>query len=268
MNVSSWLKAAAKKVDRLDAELILSYVLSCERTFLHAHPDYKLIDNEQKQADHLLERRANHEPFAYLSGRKEFYGRIFAVTRDTLIPRPETEALIDAVKALKPATILDVGTGSGCIAVTLALELPDSTVEAVDISKGAIDIARKNAERLGANVNFYYSDLLQETGKYDLIVANLPYVDRDWDWLSPELAFEPDSALYADDGGLEYIKQLIEQAKDHLTENGHLVLEADVSQHQKISDYARDFQFDTISSANGEAQNSALSMVLALHSEE
>jgi release factor glutamine methyltransferase len=267
MNVSSWLKKATKTIDRLDAELILAYVLRVERTFLHAHPDYKLIEDEQKQADHLLERRANYEPFAYLSGRKEFYGRIFAVTRDTLIPRPETEALIDAIKPLKPAKILDVGTGTGCIAVTLALELPDSTVEAVDISKGALDIARKNAERLQANVNFYYSDLLQETGKYDLIVANLPYVDRDWDWLSPELAFEPDSALYADDGGLEYIKALIEQAGEHLNEGGHLVLEADHSQHQKISDFARDFQFETII-PNDEVQKSALSLVLALRSAE
>lgn len=264
MNVSSWLKAAQKQIDRLDAELILAYVLLVQRTFLHAHPEYKLNKTEQAQADDLLERRKNHEPLAYLTGRKEFYGRTFKVTRDTLIPRPETEALIDAIKPLNPHKILDVGTGSGCIAITLALELPDSEVEAVDISENALQVARKNAESLEANVNFYRSDLLQNTTKYDLIVANLPYVDREWDWLSPELEFEPETALYADDGGLELIKLLIEQAKDHLNAGGHLVLEADLSQHQKISDFARDFSFKTINDA---AQNSALSLVLALRSE-
>ncbi len=264
MNVSSWLKAAQKQIDRLDAELILAYVLLVQRTFLHAHPEYKLNKTEQAQADDLLERRKNHEPLAYLTGRKEFYGRTFKVTRDTLIPRPETEALIDAIKPLNPHKILDVGTGSGCIAITLALELPDAEVEAVDISENALQVARKNAESLEANVNFYRSDLLQNTTKYDLIVANLPYVDREWDWLSPELEFEPETALYADDGGLELIKLLIEQAKNHLNAGGHLVLEADLSQHQKISDFARDFSFETINDAD---QNSALSLVLALRSE-
>jgi len=249
MNVSSWLKAAKKKVDRLDAELILAYVLRVPRTFLHAHPEYKLIKEEQTQADAILTRREKHEPFAYITGRKEFYGRNFKVTTDTLIPRPETEALIDVIKPLKPAKILDVGTGSGCIATTLALELPESEVEAVDISENALIVARLNAQFNGANnINFHLSDLLQDTAKYDLIVANLPYVDREWDWLSPELAFEPETALYAVDHGLYLIKKLIEQAPDHLEEHGYLVLEADLSQHQKISAFAEDHHFKTISS--------------------
>ena len=262
MNVSSWLKKARKEVDRLDSELILTYVLRVPRTFLHAHPDYKLNKEEQDQADSFLKRRKEHEPFAYITGRKEFYGRNFKVTRDTLIPRPETEALIDVIKPLKPHKILDVGTGSGCIATTLALELPDVEVEAVDISENALHVARLNAQFLGANnINFYVSDLLQNTGKYDLIVANLPYVDREWDWLSPELAFEPESALYANDGGLALIKTLIEQIDGHLEPGGHLVLEADLSQHQKISDFARDFHLETIDAG----RKSDLSMVLVLN---
>ncbi len=260
MNVSSWLKTARKEVDRLDSELILAYVLRVPRTFLHAHPDYEINEEEQKQADSFLERRAKHEPFAYITGRKEFYGRNFKVTRDTLIPRPETEALIDVIKRIKPHKILDVGTGSGCIATTLALELPDCEIEAVDISDNALIVARLNAQFLGANVNFYKSDLLQNTAKYDLMVANLPYVDREWDWLSPELAFEPETALYANDHGLALIKTLIEQASDHLNPGGRLVLEADLSQHQKISDFARDFHFKTI----GGARKKDLSLVLAL----
>ena len=261
MNVSSWLKKARKEVDRLDAELILAYVLRVSRTFLHAHPDYEINEEEQNQADSYLKRRAKHEPFAYITGRKEFYGRIFKVTRDTLIPRPETEALIDVIKRIKPHKILDVGTGSGCIATTLALELPESEVDAVDISENAVIVARLNAQHLGANVNFYKSDLLENTGKYDLIVANLPYVDRDWDWLSPELAYEPETALYANDGGLALIKTLIEQLDGHLEPGGHLVLEADLSQHQKISDFARDFHLKTIDVG----RKSDLSLVLALN---
>lgn len=261
MNVSSWLKAAKKKVDRLDAELILAYVLRVPRTFLHAHPDYEINEEEQNQADSFLKRREKHEPFAYITGRKEFYGRIFKVTRDTLIPRPETEALIDVIKSIKPHKILDVGTGSGCIATTLALELPESEVDAVDISENAVIVARLNAQHLGANVNFYKSDLLENTGKYDLIVANLPYVDRDWDWLSPELAYEPETALYANDGGLALIKTLIEQLDGHLEPGGHLVLEADLSQHQKISDFARDFNLKTIDAG----RKSDLSLVLVLN---
>ena len=134
MNVSSWLKQAEQSVSYLDAELILAHALGQNRTFLHAHPEQPLSGTEETTANHLLTRRQNHEPIAYLTGQKEFYGRIFKVTKDTLIPRPETEALIDVAKHLNPATILDVGTGSGCIAITLAKELPNPPVEATDIS--------------------------------------------------------------------------------------------------------------------------------------
>ncbi len=262
MNVSSWLNATS--VDHLDKELILAHILGVERTFLHAHPDRELTEAEQGAADDLARRRANHEPLAYLIGTKEFYGRSFKVTPDTLIPRPETEAIIDTVKTLHPSTILDVGTGSGCIAITLALELPDSQIDAVDISKEALKIAQENAQNLGAKVNFYESDLLENTQSYQIIVANLPYVGKNWDWTSPELAFEPASALYAEDEGLALIKKLISQAPAHLAPSGYLILEADRSQHQKISSYARDFDFVTISDAQSSSE--ALTLVLQLSS--
>lgn len=236
MNVSSWLKKAA--ISRLDAELILANSLGKDRVFLHAHPEYELSEAEEKKADSALQRRKNHEPLAYILGYKEFYGRKFAVTPDVLIPRPETEAIINLVKELKPEKILDVGTGSGCIAITLKLELPESDVFAVDISPKALPIARKNAEKLAVKINFQESDLLSKVqGKYDLIVANLPYVDKKWDWLSPELAFEPELALYAEDSGLYDIKHLISQAEAHLTNSGALVLESDLSQHAKIKEF-------------------------------
>ncbi len=258
MNVSSWLTNS--QIDRLDAELIMARAIGKDRTFLHAHPDYEFSAAEFEQIKSDTLRRQKHEPLAYILGEKEFYGRIFTVTPDTLIPRPETEALIDIIKAQKPHKVLDVGTGSGCIAVTLALELPKTEVNALDISQKALKIARQNAQNLGAKVNFFESNLLENAQKYDLIVANLPYVDQKWDWLSPELAYEPKTALFAEDGGLELIKKLIKQAPTHLEKQGKLILEADISQHQKIADFATSNSFEIIPS---DRQNLALCLALS-----
>lgn len=187
------------------------------------------------------------------ASKNNFYGRDFIITNDVLTPRPETEQVIDSVLKLcgkpilpgvKPSkaildpqnlTILDVGTGSGCIAVTLSLELPQAKIYASDISEKAINIAQKNAKALGANLTFIASYLLQNIKiAPDLIVANLPYVDKNWDWLDLEsLKTDPDIALYAEDGGLSLIKELIDTATSK-----YLILEADPSEHQKIIDYA------------------------------
>lgn len=188
-------------------------------------------------------------PKAYREGRAEFFGREFAVTPDVLIPRPETETAVEMVMSLagkpylsglkvgesklpKNARILDVGTGSGVIAVTLKLELPEAEVVAVDISEEALKVAEENARRLGAEVEFVQSDLLESvSGNFDVIVANLPYVDRDWEWLDSSLRFEPEEALYAKDEGLEIIFRLLEQVKDRTK---YLILEADPVQHGRI----------------------------------
>ncbi len=253
MNVSSWLKKAA--ISRLDAELILANSLGKDRVFLRAHPEFELSEEVEKRADADSLRRANHEPLAYILGYKDFYGRRFAVTPDTLIPRPETEAIINLAKELQSHRILDVGTGSGCIAITLKLELPESDVLALDISPKALKIAEENAVKLGAKIAFQESDLLEKVqGDYDLIVANLPYVDKNWDWLSPELAFEPDQALYAEDTGLYDIKRLISQAEQHLTKNGAIVLESDLSQHDAIQKYLEQNTNLTFVKAEGLAQ--------------
>lgn len=188
---------------------------------------------------------------------KDFYGRNFYITKDVLIPRPETEQLIDMVLSfagksylpgVKPSerilperpVILDVGTGSGCIAITLALELPEATVYASDISKKALKIAQKNAQNLGAPISFIISHLLEkvkskELPTPDLIVANLPYVDETWDWLDKKaLSKEPSIALYAKDHGLALIKELLDTATSKF-----LILEADLCQHQEIINYAK-----------------------------
>ena len=186
----------------------------------------------------------------------DFYGRLFIITPDVLIPRPETEMIIDTVLNLvgkpflpgvKPSepklpediTILDVGTGSGCIAITLKRLLPQARIVATDVSDKALEIARKNASELGTEVEFLQSNLLDDVKiKPDLIVANLPYVDENWDWIDKEvLSKEPVLALYAKDGGLELIFKLIDQAVKRGVH--HLVLEADPCQHERITSYAK-----------------------------
>ncbi|MCQ2568796.1 MAG: peptide chain release factor N(5)-glutamine methyltransferase, partial [Candidatus Saccharibacteria bacterium] len=157
MNVSSWLKESP--IDHLDSELIVAFVLGKDRTFVHAHPEYVFTEVELSKIQDFATRRGAGEPLAYILGAKEFYGHNFRITRDTLIPRPETEALIDFAKTLNAQKILDAGTGSGCIAITLALEIPQTEIEAVDISPKALEIAQDNAKNLGAKVKFYQSDL-------------------------------------------------------------------------------------------------------------
>lgn len=194
----------------------------------------------------------NNQPEAYARGVSDFYGRDFLVTPDVLIPRPETEQIIDTVLNLagkpylpgvKPASrvlpenpvILDVGAGSGCIAVTIKKELPEATVYASDISKEALKIAQKNADKHSAPIYFIISHLCQNVNiGPDVIVANLPYVDKNWDWLDKKaLSYEPAIALYAEDHGLKLIKELIDTATSK-----YLILEADPCQHNEIAHYA------------------------------
>ena len=187
---------------------------------------------------------------------KDFYGREFVINSDVLVPRPETEQMIDTVLNLvgkpylpgvKPGeavlpedlTILDVGTGSGCVAVTLKLELPEATVVASDISEKALEVARENAKRLRAEVEFVQANLMDGIEiQPDLVVANLPYVDENWEWIDKEaLSKEPSIALYAEDGGLALIYRLIDQVSERCIK--HLVLEADPCQHERIENYAK-----------------------------
>lgn len=236
---------------RLDAEILLCFILNVKRSWLHAHNKDVITPKQVRQFQTLVRRRLNREPVAYIIGTKEFYGRDFIVTPDVLIPRPETENLIELAlkKVREDSRVLDVGCGSGCIGSTLKLESPELNVSMCDISPAALEVARNNARRLGAKpIRFVVSDLLQhwldhECPKpFDMIVANLPYVDRLWD-TSPETAFEPETALYANREGLELIDKLIRQAPKLLARGGYLLLEADPEQHARITETAHQHGF-------------------------
>lgn len=197
-------------------------------------------------------------PLAYRRGYQDFYGRNFKVTPDVLIPRPETEQIIDEalnlagksyLPGVKPSDrvlpehplILDVGTGSGIIAITLKLELPEATVIGLDISSLALKIAQENAAHLNATVDFKISDLLESYRgeKPALIVANLPYVDETWEWLDKEaLSAEPRLALFAKDGGLALIKRLLQEIIAH-DFHPKILLEMDPCQHETLIQFAK-----------------------------
>lgn len=241
---------------RLDSELILAHALRRSREWLLAHDAVALTQPQQQQARQLLLQRTRRQPIAYLTGRRDFYGHSFLVNEQVLVPRPESEVILAILDELMQdnhlRTVLDVGTGSGCLAISVKLTHPDLAVSACDISESALLVARRNAARLlpsGQQIKFYQSDLLSNLpvdSRFDLIVANLPYLSPGQDGLSPELAYEPAIALYADDDGLSLIKQLITTAPAHLTPRGYLLLEMNTKQIETVASYATDYRYQVV----------------------
>ena len=259
MTIEQWLNEAALELKdakigsaRLDAELILAHTVRKPRTYLHAHSDDILSERHEDIANARLELRLAHTPVAYIIGHKEFYGRQFKTTPAALIPRPESEAIINQLREIIPANtsllperlhLVDVGTGTGCLGITAKLEWPELDVTLTDIDKYALNLAKENAEKLDADVHFVKANLLHGYAlPIDILVANLPYVDRTWD-VSPETHTEPEQALYAADDGLALIKKLIHQASSLLHTGGHVLLESDVRQHEAIIALAKDQGF-------------------------
>ena len=250
MTISDWLKIATKSLKtanipsaRLDAELILANTLRKNRTYLHAHLDEEIDPRRFDIANARLDLRLDRVPIAYILGYKEFYGRRFTVSPSVLIPRPESEDLISLFLELTTSEIaekvlIDVGAGSGCLGITAKLERSNLSVILSDISKPALSIAEKNANSLNADVHIQQQSLLNgQLRPVDYIFANLPYVDKNWD-VSPELQYEPEIALFAEEEGLKLILQLISQAPRCLTPEGLLFIEADPQQHNRIIDEA------------------------------
>lgn len=257
--IKDWLDSASKQLlavgipsAYLDAEVLLSYLLKQDRTYLHAHPDQKLDSLQIDNLNAKLKLRLNRVPIAYIVGYKEFYGRNFSVNPFTLIPRPESEAIIDALENIlslpnfvnkNNIELVDVGTGSGCLGITAKLEFKKINVTLIDVSANALMVAKNNAQKLSADVKTIQSDLLQNyLSKPDIIIANLPYVNKKWD-RSPETDHEPSLALFADDNGMIIIKTLILQASNFLSSGSYLIIESDPVQHESLIEFATEQSF-------------------------
>lgn len=232
MTIAAALAEAQQAIGRLEARVLLRHVLRCDEAFLIAHGDDELSAAQSADFGRFIARRAAGEPVAYLTGSREFYGREFAVTPAVLIPRPDTELLIELALQRLPANggqVLDLGTGSGCIGVTIAAERPQARVTLVDASADALDIARLNAHRhAAANTNLMLSDWYAALAdeQYDLIVSNPPYIAAgDAHLQQGDLRFEPHAALAAGADGLADIRRIVAEAPSHLVAGGWLLCE-------------------------------------------
>jgi len=225
---------------RLNGEVLLSHVLSVDKTYLYTHDDRELSSDEEQRLEDVLYEWASGVPVQYIIGRQEFYGRYFAVNPTVLIPRPETELLVERVIGFHPAAgarLVDVGTGSGCIGITLALELPQTKVTLTDVSLEALQTARANAASLGANVGIACMDLLEAaSGTFDFIVSNPPYVSRaETSRLQREVReHEPHVALFAADDGLAAYRQLIPSAQRLLRPGGYILMEIGFGLEERV----------------------------------
>jgi len=225
------------KTSILDSEVILSYVINKTREYILTNPNHKITKKQESQFNKLIARRKKSEPIAYIINNKEFYGRNFYVDKRVHIPKPATEDLIDAIKHKLPknfsGAIADIGTGSGCIAITLALEFPKSKIIATDISNDALNIARKNAKILNVTkkITFLKGNLLDPIKKpVNIIIANLPYGWNGGWTKDKEVFFQPKISYEAKDNGLELINKLIENLPTKLKKGGKCFLEFDPRQ--------------------------------------
>jgi release factor glutamine methyltransferase len=230
---------------RRDAELLLLHLIERDRAFLLTHPDLLLTTDQTAQYESWLRRRALHEPIQYILGEQEFFGLTFAVTPDVLIPRPETEHLVEALLACvphdRPLRIADVGTGSGAIAVALSYALPEAQVTGLDISEAALAIAKRNAEthHVAGRMRFLTSDVLSAVAseRFDAIVSNPPYVaEADRASLEPQVRdYEPSGALFAGTSGLDVYERLIPEAHAALEPGGWLLTEIGQGQRDALT---------------------------------
>ena len=252
MTIREALRSAAERLElhhvsnaRLTAELVLAHVLSVEREHLYAHDDRVLREQELQMLEDRLYDRISGVPLQYIVGRQEFYGRCFRVNPAVLIPRPETEYIIEAVLDIqgtrglppRPLSIIDVGTGSGCIAVTLALELPGTQIFAGDVSFEALVVARENAATLGAQVRFVCMDVLDAIQtRFDFIVSNPPYVrPSERSRLQREVReHEPHVALFSPEDELAIYRRLIVGAEEMLRSGGHIIMEVGIGMDEHV----------------------------------
>lgn len=241
-----------------ESELLFTQVLGCDRVSLYLNKEKRLTSNQATFISSSLQRRIKGEPLQYILGKTEFMGLEFKVNEKVLIPRPETEILAETAlrylgtpftpKLRVSPKVLDLGTGSGCIAISIAKRSPGSDVTALDISKDALDIARENAELNGVKVRFLRAKLFKGLfTKYDLIISNPPYIPRDQiQSLQPELKYEPFIALDGGSDGLEFYRKIIKEAPDYLKDNGILIMEMGFNQRKLIEGILKGVKYFSI----------------------
>lgn len=242
---------------RIEAQMLLQQALGVPRAYLLAHPEQMLEESQQAVHDAMLQRRLQGEPVAHILGEREFFGLSFKVTSATLIPRPDTELLVELVLQRIPpqggSRVLDLGTGTGAIALSIAHARPDAEVVAVDASAAALAVARENSQRLAIrNVSFVQSDWLAGLGgqRFDLIVSNPPYIAAGDEHLSQgDVRFEPMSALASGPDGLDDIRRIIAQAHGFLERDAWLMLEHGYDQAQQVRDLLQQYGYRDVFSA-------------------
>jgi release factor glutamine methyltransferase len=220
----------------LDTQLIMAYVVGRDRSWLLAHDDTELDEPQLELFDSLVNRRLNHEPVVHLTGTREFYGLDLEITPDVLTPRIETEQLVEwAIKHAPPNShLIDIGTGSGAIAIAIARHRPDLHITATDISERELAVARRNATKHAVKIEFITSDLWANvSGQFESVVTNLPYLADNAD-LMPEVRREPAVALFGGPDGLDLYRRFLTGLPKHLAPSGYLFTECDPWQHDDL----------------------------------
>ncbi len=241
MTIENWINDSLQKLKktsvdspRSDVFAILENITGKDRTWIVAHSEHSLSESDLKKLNNLIERRVRREPLAYILGKVWFYGRVFKVTPDVLIPRPESEDFIDILKDIKPSSLADIGTGSGCLAISAKLELPECQVTAVDISQAALKIAWQNAKDHKTDISFLNGSLFEPIKtESEAIVANLPYVPEDF-IASPEIETEPRQAWSAGEDGLEVYKKFWQEVNKLKQKPKYILTESLLDQHQEV----------------------------------
>jgi release factor glutamine methyltransferase len=243
---------------RLDALVLLEDITGKDRTHLLAHPELELTHEQQEQLQKLLNRRSKHEPLAYIRGKTEFYGREFALTTDVLEPRPESETMIELLKTHFPgsdpgkqlATVIDVGTGSGALAITAALELQEVRVLAIDIDPNCLKIAKQNAKKYFVSIEFIKNNLLEPTHLAHLpspliVLANLPYVPDGYQ-INQAAMKEPRIAIFGGKDGLDLYRTMFRQLHEHFDQQVFVFTESLPTQHVELTNIAAAQKFTQI----------------------
>jgi release factor glutamine methyltransferase len=247
--IAEWLFETMKRLGetgvdspRRDALVLLEDTIAKDRAWVLAHPEYELEPHEIAAVQKLVQQRLDRVPLAYIRGKAWFFGRFFAVHEHVLIPRPESESFIELLHDLKPTKVIDIGTGSGALAITTKLELPETEVIATDLSTEALAVATKNAQAHVTDITFLLGSLLEPVTDVQLaestIITNLPYVPNRTE-KSPELATEPPEALFSGDDGLDHYREFWKQVNQRSSKPTYILTESLESQHPTLIKLAK-----------------------------